>query len=375
MISRRGAVKGLASAVALGVPAPPGAAAARFDAKNVPRGEWTRIHEQSSGDEVSFRRQLHGGAAFDSRRGRIVLFGSDEHGEDWTNSPLFFHVATLHWSQLYPNDDPSTYRVDRFGLPVAGPDGDHPWAMHTFGTVTYHEANDAIVVSIYPAHMQPGRFTNALAHIWPRVRRHPTWVLDLASGGWKPLPSPAIHFFPYATAYDPHRRVVMGYKDEGVFELRPQPIGWTKLTGPGLLGYSNSAVFDTRHHALLVFGSHENANDIVIYEAATNRHQKMPTPGLRPPKAQTRPMAYHAGVGQVAMLFDSRTDGDPALPGAGFSETWLYDLGRDAWTQHPARLPFRVGMNYNMVYDPPDDLLLLVAGGAVLPTSVWGLRL
>jgi hypothetical protein len=370
MISRRRAVSGLASAFVVGA-----ARAGNAVAAELPRGRWTRIHEQSASDEVRFKRQVHGGAAFDSRRGRIVLFGSDEHGQDWTNAPLFFDVAKRRWTRPYPDDDPATYGVDRFGNAVAGPNGDHPWAMHTYGTVTYHEADDAIVVSIYPEHMKPGRFTDALAHVWPNVRRHPTWTLDLSTDTWRPLAVPPVHFFPYATAYDPERRIVMGYQGDGVFELRPRPIGWTKVAGPGLLGYHNSAVFDTKHRALVVFGSNRGSNDIVVYEPATKRHQAMPTPGPRPPKAQYRPMAFHAGIGQTVLLFDSKGEGDPALGGPGWSETWLYDLGRDAWTQHGTRLPFRVGMNYNMVYAAGDGLLLLVANEPDRPTSVWALFL
>lgn len=372
MIGRRAALAGLCLA-----PLAARAGQASEPLGGLPRGRWTKIHEQAEGDAVRFRRQRHGGAAFDSRRRRIVLFGSDEHGEDWTNAPLFFDLRMLRWSRLYPDDDPATYRVNRFGLPVAGAGEEHPWAMHTYGAVTYHEADDALVVSIYPEHMKPGVFTDALAHVWPEIRRHPTWVLDLSSGRWKTLAEPAVHFFPYATAYDPDRRMIIGYRSDGVYELRPRPIGWVKVAGPGLLGYHNAAVFDTRHHALVVFGSHEGSNDVVIYEPRTGRHQKMPTPGQRPPKTQYRPMAFHAGLGRTVILIDR---GDvppiPAHAAPGWSETWLYDLGRDAWTRHAdARLPFRTGMNYNMVYDAVGDALLLVADEPERPTSVWALRL
>jgi hypothetical protein len=373
MIGRRRVMGGLAG-TAVAAPALI-SAAHTFDAMTLPRGRWQCLHEQQPGDAVRFRRQLHGGATFDTRRRRIVLFGSDEHGEDWTNSPLFFDVATLRWSRLYPDDDPSSYRVDRFGLPVAGPNGDHPWAMHTYGAVTYHAAEDAVYVSIYPEHMQPGRFTDALASIWPKVQRHPTWVLGLDRGEWKPLSMPAVHFFPYATAYDVHRRLIVGYRADGVFELRPRPIGWTRVAAPGLLGYHNNAVYDSKHGALVVFGSHEGANDVVVYEPGSRRHRRMPTPGLRPPKAQFRPMAFHEALGETVVMFDSPAP-QPALPGPGTAETWLYDLGRDAWTRvEEATLPFRVGMNYNMVYDPSAAVLLLVVGDAAMPTAVWGLRL
>jgi hypothetical protein len=344
---------------------------------DLPRGRWTKIHEQSEGDEVRFRRQRHGGAAFDTRRRRIVLFGSDEHGEDWTNSPLFFDPARLRWTRLYPDDDPATYRVNRFGIPVAGDGEEHPWAMHTYGAATYHEGDDTLVVSIYPEHMKPGVFTDAMAHLWPRIERHPTWALNLGTGRWTARTDTTVHFFPYATTYDSQRKLVLGYRSDGVYELRPRPLGWTRVTGPGLLGYHNAAVFDARHDAMVVFGSHEGSDDVVVYRPATKRHEKMPARGLRPPKAQYRPMAFHAGLSRTALLIDG---GDvPPIPShsaPGWSELWLYDLGVDAWTRREdVRLPFRTGMNYNMVYDPVDDALLLVADEPERPTSVWALRL
>ena len=83
--------------------------------------------------------------------------------------------------------------------------------MHTMGAVTYHAALDALIVSSFPEHLTPGRFTDAMAHVWPSIRRHPTWLLDMGTGVWTPLAAEAEHFFPYATAYDPERQVVIGY--------------------------------------------------------------------------------------------------------------------------------------------------------------------
>lgn len=340
-------------------------------------GQWTKIHEQKPDDPVRFRRQWHGGAAFDSRRGRIVLFGSDEHGEDWTNAPLFFDLATLSWSRPYEDSDPATYRVDARGIPVAGPNGDRPWAMHTFGAVVYHEKEDALVVSSVPEHLSPGRFTDAMAHVWAQIRRHPTWVLSMATGTWTPRDAGGEHFFPYATAYDPSRHVVIGYKAAGVFELWPRPTGWRRVAAPGLLGFHNNAAFDTRHNALVVFGSDENSDAVVVYRPETGTHLRMPTPGLRPPKSQHRPMAFHARLGRTVVLFDhvDRRGGGPG-GATEWADTWLYDLGADAWTRlASASLPFRLLMNYNLVYDSADTLLLLVANAPDQPTAVWALRL
>src|SRR5262245_45420581 len=38
---------------------------------------WVEIHRQQPHDAVNFVRQMHAGSAFDTRRGRIVVFGSD----------------------------------------------------------------------------------------------------------------------------------------------------------------------------------------------------------------------------------------------------------------------------------------------------------
>ncbi len=372
-LTRRALLTGMASLAC--VPAGGGAAAGERRQFNdallkLPKGVWTKIHEQRRGDAVVFQRQAHGGSAFDRRRGRIVLFGSDTHGKDWSNSPRFFDLATLTWSQLYPDDDPATYRVNAEGLPVAGPAGDHPWAMHTFGAVAYDPAADQLIVASYPQHMQPGRFTDALAGPWPLVRRHPTWILDLESGRWAPLEAEAVHFFPYCTAFDSDRGVLIGYARHGVFELSGPPRRWRRVAPQGLTGYHNNAVYDSRNWTIVVFGSQENSNDIVVFEPTVGIHQKMPTPGLRPPKDQHAPMAFHPGLAATVVLVD-RPDSD-----GGRTETWAYDLELDRWTPYPeATIPYPQGMNYNMHHDPLHDLLVLVTGGGRSPTAVWGLRL
>lgn len=337
---------------------------------SLPTGQWVRIHEQKPGDAVVFIRQAHGGSTFDRKRGRLVLFGSDTHGEDWTNSPLFFDLNTLTWSRLYPDDDPATYRVNAEGIPVAGPNGDHPWAMHTFGALVYRDAHDDIIVASYPQHLVPGRFTNAMAHVWPHIRRHPTWRLDLATGRWQPLTIEAQHFFPYAVAYDRHRDLVYGYKAEGIFSLGGNPQVWRKALSPGLTGYGNNMVYDVRHRVFILFGSSGGNNDIVVYDPRGQMHRRMATPGTRPPSGESTPMAFHERLGKTLVIVDEGAGADRR------ARTWAYDYSRDAW-QHidPATLPFPVTMNYNMVYDPREDLLVLVTGPTGGPTAVWALRL
>jgi len=338
---------------------------------DLPPDRWVEIHRQQPADAVTFRRQAHGGSAFDLKRGRIVLFGSDTHGDDWTNSPLYFDVASLTWSRAYPNDDPSSYRVAADGLPVAGTAARHPWAMHTFAAVTYDELNDRLVVASYPQHLEPGRFTNALADVWPRISRHPTWMFDLATARWHALRSPATHFFPYATAFDSHRHVVVGYRADGIYELameRKAP-RWRYIAPASHRGYHTNAVYDSVRRRVVIGGG---SNDIVVYDPASRRDRIMPAPGVRPPPFQYAPMAFHKRKSLVVLLAD-RT---PQPPLSLAADTWVYDPDADRWTRiDSATLPFACGMNYNLHYDPLHDALLLVSEGADAVTAVWALRL
>lgn len=338
---------------------------------NVSSGRWIQIHQQSKQDTVNFVRQYHGGSAFDAKRGRLILFGSDTHGENWYNSPFFFDTHKLQWYRLYPDDPVNTYKVNVEGIPVAGKEGVHPWAMHTFAAISYDSIRDQLVVSSYPKHMVPSRFSSALIRQWPLIKRHPTWILDLASESWSYLPDKAVHFFPFTTSYDSNKQRILGYRHDGVFALENRPRRWKKLAEPGFLGYHNNSVYDSKQNAFVVMGSHENSNDVVVYWLADGKHVKMPTRGMRPPKAQFIPMAYHEKLGKIVALFEARKDKEKRI-----TKTWIYDLSMDSWSfLDTAILPFPLKMNYNLEYDSVHNVLLLVTGQTGSPTTVWVLKL
>ncbi len=341
---------------------------------------WLKLHELKPGQEGYFRRQAHGGSCFDTKRGRLVLFGSDTHGRSWLNAPRFFDPVAGEWSRPYPDDPRASYTVTADGVPVAGARGEHPWTMHTFGAVVYDPGRDEMVVACHPGHMVPGRFTNAVKDLWPRIRRHPTWTYRLGTGDWAALPCEAVSFFPFAAAYDSDRKRIIGYRSDGIHELGGEPRTWRKVAGPGLLGYHNNCVYDSKHRALVVFGTNRDSNDVVVYRPAGKEHRRMPTRGARPPPDQHNPMAFEARIGRTAVVVD-RVLAPPGAPpeqqrkAGRQAELWLYDLGADAWQQVPgATLPFGCGMNYNLEYDPRHGVLLLVTGTYGEATSVWALR-
>ncbi|MCW8132276.1 MAG: hypothetical protein KIS92_18155 [Planctomycetota bacterium] len=366
----------LAAAHALfGTEAPAAEAAPAVGA--LPANRWVKLHECSAKDEVRPARQAHGGSCFDRTRGVLMLFGSNTHGKDWQNNPFCFDPAARTWSTPYPEDAFETYAVTPEGLPVAGKDGAHPWASHTFGAVVYDDARDEMIVACFDEHLVPGRFTPVMKDLWPKIKIRPTWVYACASKTWKAIPK-GESFFPHCTAFDSDRKVTIGYRADGIFELAGEgdARAWTKVCGPveGLTGWHTNCAYDAKQKALVVFGHHQNKNDVGVYDPATKKTRLMPTPGARPPKDQHTPMEFHPGLGKTVVLVDrtKQKDGAPA----DTTETWLYDLGADAWTQVPgATLPFACGMNYNLEYDPKHDALLLVTGGYDVPTAVWALKL
>jgi hypothetical protein len=192
------------------------------------------------------------------------------------------------------------------------------------------------------------------------------------------LPDEAPDFFAFATVYDPDRHAIIGYHRTGVHALSLDTLTWRRIAGRGLKGYSLNAVYDTRHRAVVVFGGTPAANDIVVYQPDTDRHEIMPTPGRRPPAGRNTPMAFHDRLGMTAVIIDRNSKSTDAQTdiGVATAELWLYDLGADRWTRiETATLPFPVGMNFNMTYDPDHAILLLVTDPPGKPVSVFALRL
>lgn len=357
----------------------------------LPRGRWVKLHDSAQAADPTQRvvRQAHGGSAFDTRRGRLILFGSDTHGEDWSNAIRMFDLVSLRWTQAHADNPPETYRVNEDGVPVAGVDGRHPWAMHGFGALDYDARQDRLVVATWPDHLRPGRFTDAMAPVWNSIRVHPTWLYSFSEGAWRYMTSAPARFFASAIVYDSHRGLFVGQAEDGFYEFTPTA-GWHKVADGGLLSWGSNAVYDSRQRAVVVFGSHERRNDVAVFYPETRRHGLMPTPGSRPPATRYVPMAFHEAAGQTAVVVDMGKRNNSEAGKDRTSETWLYDLGADRWKRiASASLAFGIGMNFNLEYDPRHRLLLLVADEpmsrvpvaspppAYVPgyASVWALRL
>jgi hypothetical protein len=352
----------------------------------LPVGKWIQIHRQSKQHAVRFSLQHHGGSTFDTRRGRIILFGSDTHDAlrfgngELINSPLAFDVAKLRWTRYYPSDPIQTYSVNRSGIPVAGFANNHPWAMHTYGAVNYDHKRDEIVVSSDPRHMEPGRFVDSVSHLWNRIKYHPTWVFSFRTNRWRTLNTVPRSFFLYSTVYDSDQGKIIGYDSDGVFELSGRNRKWRQISRRSSAARHSNSIYDSKHKAVILFGGGYDAgttNDIVVFWPKSRRHRTMPTPGKRPRQDAHVPMAYHPVLERTAVLIDEDAMLlTSRLRNRSSAQIWLYDLATDKWTMPKGgRLPLGLGMNYNMEYDPGHNLLLTVARDEKNRTTVWALRL
>ena len=360
---------------------PPSSSAAAWDdfiagsVEALPANTWVQIHSETRAD---WRRQGHAGATYDSRRGTILVFGSDTHGLDWDNTVREFDPRTRQWTTHYPEAPPSSYRADPQGRAIAGTDRLLPWAMHVYDNIVYDPSLDALVVTALPQH-------NPIRRDIREATEHPTWIYSLAERQWHILensnePSPV--FFAAGSAYDPDRDVVAAYRS-GMWELGPERDRWLRATGERHHNLHYTVEYDRRHRVFAVFGDRGLTNDVWIYApgptaGSEGRWKKRSPQGDYCPPGQHFPVAFSDRHGAFLLVVDdviAARDGEgrERLEPTGSAVTCVYDHGANRYTRLPDARLERLGMNYMMAYDHFHDVFLLVAGNR--QPTVWALRL
>lgn len=333
---------------------------------DIPANTWVKIHQPWRAD---WRRQAHGGAAYDSKRGQLLLFGSDTHGLNWDNRLHVFDPAQRAWSSPYPESAPDSYRVDEQGRAIAGDEAPRPWAMHTYDSVIYDAGRDALVVAARPPH-------NPKLEEFGERARHLSWSWDLARGQWGFLEQEEAprspRFFATAAAYDPLRDTLIVYGD-GIWEMGPARRQWVQASAEHHHGIHFSVEFDPVRNQLAVFGDYRNTNHVWLYRPGPGPgdagawEERLPV-GDAPPPGQTLPVAYDLKHHVYLLIVDR------AERAAG-ADTWLYDPDANRYRRLPLAATGRLGMHYNLVYDALRDVFLLVTGDWRTPPVVWALRL
>ena len=340
---------------------------------------WSRLAQLK---QAGWRRQTHAGIAYDSKRGTLLIFGSNTHGLDWDNEVHEFDPVTARWEIHYPRAPKASYRADADGRAIAGTDRLLPWAMHTYDNIVYDPALDAIIVSALPEH-------NPIRKSVPAATIHPTWIYDLKTHQWrifenkdKPYPK----FFAAASAYDPDRDVIAAYK-WGMWEIGPERDAWKRASRESHHEIHYTMDYDARHRKFVVFGDYRDSDAVWAYTPGARAGdpgtwEKMPPrKGASCPPGQHFPVAYDSGHGVFLLVVDNTPfveDGKGRRKRTGrarSSSSFIYDLGSNRCVRLPdADLP-PLGMNYMMVYDHFHKVFLLVTGNHAKPAAVWALRL
>lgn len=329
--------------------------------------------------QSTWRRQGHAGIAYDSKRGTLLIFGSNTHGLNWDNAVHEFDPVTERWVTHYPPAPKESYRADAAGRAIAGTDRLLPWAMHTYDNVVYDPKLDAIIVSAVPEH-------NPIRKKVPAATSHPTWIYDLKTRQWRIFPNngkPYPKFFAAASAYDPDRDVIAAYKF-GIWELGPARDEWQRASRESHHKMHHTMDYDAGHKKFVVFGDYHNSNAVWAYApvaragASGTWERKQ---GAACPPGQHFPVAYDSEHGVFLLVVDNTPyaeDGKGRRKRSGrtrSSSTYIYDLGRDRCDRLPNADLQPLGMNYMMVYDRFHEVFLLVTGDHGKPAAVWALRL
>jgi hypothetical protein len=369
-----GAVAGAAAAVAAYVAVSPAddlpdEVANALYLRSLPANRWVKYHEETP---RIWTRQAHAGLAFDTRRGSLLVFGSDTHGENWDNSVHEFHPLRRRWETHYPQAGPETYRGDEKGRPISGTDAVLPWAMHTYDAIEYHPRLDALVVAGSPLH-------NPKARALAGIREHPTWFYEIKTRRWSPFPNngkPAPGFFGGAVAYDERRQIMVGYKDR-VWELDLQAGEWRQASGEGHHDLHHTLAYDARRGDLYAFGSYTRTNEVWRYRPGAAAGERPTWTKLRPsgdpcPPYTTVPVAYDASNAVFLLVVDMPPASRQGRATA--ASTFVYDPEANAYSKLPEAGLDAVAMNYMMAWDRNHGVFFLVTGRNGVVT-VWALRL
>ena len=338
--------------------------------RDLPANRWVKYHEEKPG---TWHRQGHAGMAYDSKRGTLLIFGSDTHGEDWDNAVHEFDPRLKRWTTHYSPAHPETYRADEAGRPVAGTGTLLPWAMHTHDAIEYHAGLDALVVSSTPAHNPKGKSVTG-------ITQQPTWIYSLADRRWTPFnnngkPSPT--FFGGSSAYDTPRDTLIAYRG-AIWELDTAAGEWRRTAG-GHHDLHHTMIFSQPRGAAFVFGNYTPTTTIWSYrpgatigEAGT--WEKLEPRGDPCPPYDIAPVAYDASQDLFVLVVDNEDASSSPAKNATSASTYLYDPAANAYKKLPsADLP-PVGMNFMMVWDSTNEVMFLVTGDWDSAVTVWAMR-
>jgi hypothetical protein len=251
--------------------------------------------------------------AFDRIRNDMVIFGGQSGSPTFLNDTWTFNISTRHWQQFTPSAMPAA----RSGATLIAP---RPDLAVLFGGAT-------------PALVQD------------------TWLLDLNAPSWTQVPGPgtppSARLDQSQASDDAHQRMIVhggwlgisGTAMNDTWQLTYPSAGspglvWSQLATTGttpLARFGHSATIDPPRNRMLVFGGATPMafanNDLWSLDLTSLAWTKL-TPGGTLPPARNNHAAVYDAAHQRLVIHGGMISSSVAL-----SDTWVYDLVANTWTQ------------------------------------------
>ena len=332
---------------------------------DLPANQWIEYHHMDNGD---WWKKAHAGLAYDSKRGSLLIFGSNTHGEDWDNTMHEFLPVQRRWKQHGSDAPQNSYRVNAVGNPISGVDQIQPWAMHTYDGIEYDPNTDSIIVTAEPQH-------NPIGKTVPQRKANPIWRYKLESKEWEALQVESkekINFFGAASAFDERRKTLM-ICSHGLWALPSDSAMVRKIFNSPQCLHSTMA-YDSWYNDLYIFGAYKPSNQLwkLQRDKLTDepiKWLKITPTGDNCPPFTTPPVAFDQQTGVFILVVDNpEKDSNSA-------STFAYHPTKNQYFKlAKGGLP-NVGMNFMMTWDQIHKVFFLVTGNWKSGIKVWVMRL
>ncbi|MDA8017672.1 MAG: hypothetical protein MPN21_09515 [Thermoanaerobaculia bacterium] len=300
----------------------------------------------------------YSGAALDSERRRIVLWGGG-HNDFFGNQLLLFDLLQLQWQVEQPPTSILQYELDEQGeavsaykfmngLPVSRHTYDHIGIIDHLGGVLFSFSGACADAPLYNAGSSFGD----------------VWTYDFVAGAWTdhtPFVTGGQDFYltePGASGeYDPVTERWYHLTAEGIWSYDFESRNWARITESGHPGIERSSVLDTARRKIWSYGGDYGGDatlsafdiDDGVFEIVSFDNP----PGVR---------------SAAGLTYDPISDRLVLFGGSSDSSIWTYDPESMTWAEHTeAGGPPGSAVYSRFLYDPIHDLFLLVHS----PESVW----
>jgi len=332
---------------------------------NLPANQWVKYHHSNNND---WWKKGHAGLAYDSKRGSLLIFGSDTHGDDWDNSIHEFLPKQRKWVHHGSDSPQNSYRVDVAGKPISGINQIQPWSMHTYDGIEYEPNTDSILVIAEPQHNPMGKTIS-------QSKNHPIWRYKLETKEWQAIKVDSkqrVNFFGAASAFDSARNSLM-FCSFGLWSFSSDDDRIRKvIKSPQCL--HRTMVYDNWYNDLYLFGDYKPSNHLwklqrdIVTDKPIKWIEIIPTGDNCPPFTKT-PVAFDQHNG-VFVLVTNNPDKESKN-----ASTFVYHPAKNRYNKLTnGGLP-KIGMNFMMTWDNIHKVFFLVTGNWKDGVTVWAMRL